>query len=94
MEASRGSSPSFWPYGRAGYPTSDPGGEDPGLSSGCSGAALGVPTLAGDPSITLTATASTEGVIFGFVARTFFRSTFFAPARLGLTVVKRFFAVA
>jgi hypothetical protein len=42
----------------------------------------------------LTATASTEGVIFGFVARTFFRSTFFAPARLGLTVVKRFFAVA
>ena len=94
MEASRGSSPSFWPYGRAGYPTSDPGGEDPGLSSGCSGAALGVPTLAGDPSITLTATASTEGVIFGFVARTFFRSTFFAPARLRLTIVKRFFAVA
>ena len=45
-------------------------------------------------SITSAMMVSTAGGIAGFVGLTFFRATFFAPARLGLSFAKRFFGIA
>jgi len=44
-------------------------------------------------SITSTTTVWTAGVLGSFLDLTFFRATFFAPARLGSGFAKRFFGV-